>query len=92
MSKPSPQTCADEGNRPTGGHAIAFGAADWLHLAAAPAFALMALLTVMPTGDVHLMTCMGMTGASPLNSMSLMYLLMSAFHAAPWIRLATRRK
>lgn len=92
MSETSFGKHTDEGNRRTGGHATAFGAADWLHLAAAPAFALMALLTAMPTGDMHLMTCMGMTGASPLNSMSFMYLLMSAFRAAPWVRLAARRK
>ena len=73
-------------------HAIACGAADSLHLAAAPAFALMAVLTAVQDGSAHQMTCMGMAGASPLSSMSLMYLLMSAFHAAPWVKLAVRRK
>lgn len=78
--------------RPKGGRAIAFGAAGWLHLAAAPVLALMALLTAVLDTDAHQMTCLGMAGASPLSSMSLMYLLMSAFHAAPWLRRMVRRR
>jgi hypothetical protein len=64
------------------------GMADWLHLAAAPTFAMMALLTTIGSTDAT--TCMGMAGPSPLGGMSLMYLLMSAFHAIPWLRLASR--
>ena len=64
------------------------GLADWLHLAATPTFAVMPLLTAITGGE---MTCMGMAGSSPLGSMGLMYLLMSAFHAAPWVRLASGR-
>ena len=30
--------------------------------------------------------------ASPLSGMVWMYMLMSAFHAAPWLRLITRRQ
>lgn len=64
----------------------------FLHFAAAPTFALMALLTAVLNGGVHQATCLGMADASPLSSMSLMYLLMSAFHVAPWIKLAARRR
>lgn len=92
MSETSSGKCADGENRSKSGRAVFFGATDWLHLAAAPAFALMALLTAASDGDVHQVTCMGMAGASPLSSMSLMYLLMSAFHAAPWVKLAARHK
>ena len=63
-----------------------FGLPDWLHLAATPTFALMALLTSVGS-DGQPMTCLGMTGSSALDSMGLMYLLMSISHAAPWVRL-----
>ncbi|TPJ34696.1 hypothetical protein FJ434_28245 [Mesorhizobium sp. B2-5-13] len=68
------------------------GIADWLCLAAAPTFALMALLSRLQGGDTA-MLCMG---ASPLagpilTGMPAMYLLMSAFHLAPWLRVISRR-
>jgi hypothetical protein len=66
-------------------HTIALGAAGWLHLAAAPAFALMALLTSMSGGD---MLC---GAASPLGGMAPMYFLMSAFHLPPWLKLIARQ-
>jgi len=62
------------------------GAADWLSLAAAPTFAIMALLTL--AGGAPDMLC----SASPLTGMVPMYLLMSAFHAAPWLKLLSRRQ
>ena len=62
------------------------GAADWLSLAAAPTFAVMALLTL--AGGAPDMLC----SASPLAGMVPMYLLMSAFHAAPWLKLLSRRR
>jgi hypothetical protein len=55
--------------------------ADWLCLAAAPTFAVMALFSHF--GSDAAMPCMG---ASPLTGMPAMYLLMSAFHLAPWLR------
>jgi len=55
--------------------------ADLLCLAAAPVFAVLALLTA-GGGD---MICT-MPGMSALGSMSLMYLLMSLFHLAPWLK------
>ncbi|MER9456257.1 MULTISPECIES: hypothetical protein [unclassified Mesorhizobium] len=53
-------------------------------LAVAPTFALIALLTCVFKGDV---LCMNGQGAWPLSGMVPMYLLMSAFHLAPWRRL-----
>ena len=58
------------------------GIADWLCLAAAPTFAVMALLSCLQGSDAT-MLCMG---TSPLTGMAAMYLLMSAFHLAPWLR------
>jgi hypothetical protein len=68
------------------------GAADWLSLAAAPTFAAMALVTAAGGAGPLDMLC---AGASPLGGMFLsgmvpMYVLMSAFHAAPWLRLLSR--
>jgi hypothetical protein len=78
------ETCAG------GGHA-APGAAGWLGLAATPTFALMALWTSFFSGQPD-MLCMAMQGSSPMSGMTVMYLLMSAFHAAPWLRLIVSRR
>ena len=74
-----------------GGSASALGAADWLSLAAAPTFALMALLTSVAGGGAPDMLCGAMHGASLLSGMVPMYLMMSVFHLAPWLRLVYRR-
>src|SRR4029453_8526347 len=71
------------------GNAAATGAADFLYLAAAPTFAIMALLTAF--GGAPDALC-SMAGASPLGGMVPMYLLMSAFHLAPWLKLISRRR
>ncbi len=63
--------------------------ADCLSLAAAPTFAIMALLTCM-FGGASDMLCSA-AHASPLGGMMPMYLLMSAFHLTPWLRLIRRR-
>jgi hypothetical protein len=69
------------------------GVAGYLALAAAPTFAIMALLTGVSAGDPMDMLCSAAHGASPLNGMALMYVLMSVFHGAPWLRwIATRRR
>src|SRR5437899_8017060 len=59
-----------------------------LSYAAAPTFAVMALLTVAGGGAPDALCSAG--PASPLSGMVAMYLLMSAFHAAPWLRLISR--
>jgi len=64
------------------------GIADWLCLAAAPTFAVMALVSCLQAGDAA-MLCMG---GSPLTGMTAMYLLMSAFHLAPWLRVISGRQ
>jgi hypothetical protein len=73
------------------GNAAATGAADWLYLAAAPTFAIMALLTGVLGGGSPDMLC-SVAGASPLSGMVPMYLLMSAFHLAPWLKLISSRR
>lgn len=60
-------------------------AADWLCLGAAPTFALMALLTGFFGGER--MICATAPDASPLTGMAAMYVLMSAFHLTPWLKL-----
>jgi hypothetical protein len=64
-------------------------AADWLCLAAAPTFAIMALLTGVGGGSAD-MLCSAAQQASPLSGMEPMYWLMSAFHLAPWLKLVAR--
>jgi hypothetical protein len=61
-----------------------------LSLAAAPAFAIMALLAGAPGGGAADMLCSA-AHTSPLSGMVPMYLLMSAFHSAPWLRLLRSR-
>lgn len=63
------------------------GLADWLSLVAAPTFALMALLTILLGGGPFDRLCSTGPDASMLTGMVPMYVLMSAFHAAPWLRL-----
>ena len=58
-----------------------------LSLAASPTFAIMALLTGVSGGGSPAMLCSTTQYASPLSGMVAMYMLMSAFHAAPWLRL-----
>jgi len=65
--------------------------ADWLSLAAAPIFAIMALLTLALGGDQMNMLCTAGQAMSPLSGMPAMYLLMSAFHLAPWLKLLAGR-
>ena len=67
------------------------GASNWVCLAAAPTFAVMALLTGL-LGGGEAMSCMGAHDASPLSGMTSMYMLMSAFHAAPWLKLISSRR
>jgi hypothetical protein len=67
-------------------NAAAFRAVDGLALAASPTFAIMALLTGVLGGGRAEMLCSAAHG-SPLSGMVTMYVLMSAFHVAPWLKL-----
>ena len=73
------------------GNDVAGTAADWLYLAAAPTFAIMALLTGVLGGGPADALC-SIAGMSPLGGMMPMYLLMSAFHLAPWLKLIGGRR
>lgn len=93
MSEADTGGCASGAIRYESGNAAPFGAADWLRFAAAPTFAIMALLTGMPgAGPAADMLCSATHSASPLNGMALMYLLMSVFHSAPWLKLISGRR
>ncbi len=73
------------------GDAAAHGIGEWLCLAATPTFAVMALLTGVLDGGPMDILCSAGHGSS-LNGMVLMYLLMSAFHSSPWLKLISGRR
>jgi hypothetical protein len=68
------------------------GFADWMSLAAAPTFAVMALLTGGFGGGAADLLCSAAQGGSTLSGMAPMYLLMSAFHSVPWLKVICRRQ
>jgi hypothetical protein len=77
--------CHDEGA------AAALGIAKGLCLAATPTFAIMALMTgVLGGGSMNILCSAG--HPSPLSGMVPMYILMSAFHSAPWLKLISSRR
>ena len=62
---------------------------DGLRFAATPTFAFMALLTgALGPGSMAMCSA----GPSALTGMVPMYLLMSVFHAAPWLKLLADRR
>ncbi len=67
------------------------GISRTLSYAASPVFALMALLTLAYGAPDTMCAAMPMSSPSLLGGMVPMYLLMSAFHAAPWLRLVAGR-
>jgi hypothetical protein len=62
---------------------------QWLCLAATPTFALMAVATGVLGGGPMETLCSAGHG-SALSGMVPMYVLMSAFHSAPWLKLISR--
>jgi hypothetical protein len=63
--------------------------ARWLHLAAAPTFAVMALATLVLDSGPPNALCSA-AGSFGLNAMAPMYLLMALFHLTPWLKLVVR--
>ena len=92
MSETHRGGCASGGIGQEGGDAAALSAAGWLGLAAAPTFAIMALLTALLGGDAPDMLCSAMQHGSALGGMVPMYVLMSAFHSSPWLKLISGRR
>jgi hypothetical protein len=66
-------------------------ASHGLRLAATPVFAAMALATMIEPGAPMAMLCSASHGFA-LGGMTVMYGLMSAFHAGPWLRMLAARK
>lgn len=91
MGEVYPRRNTDGAISSEGGGTVAFNAAERLSLAAAPTFALMALLTGVASGGQPDLICSAPHHASPLSGMVPMYLLMSAFHAGPWLKLIFSR-
>jgi hypothetical protein len=69
--------------------AAALGEAKWLRLAATPTFAIMALLTGLDGSPMYRLCSSG--SGTLLSGMVPMYLLMSAFHLPPWLKLVSSR-
>jgi hypothetical protein len=66
--------------------------AEVLSLAAAPTFAIMALLTGAFETSLPDVLCSATQLAWPVSGMVVMYLLMTAFHMAPWLKLISSRR
>jgi hypothetical protein len=91
MTRTNPADATGGASRDDAGAAAALGMVKWLCLAATPTFAIMALLTsVLGGGQMDLLCAAG--HGSPLNGMVSMYLLMSAFHSAPWLKLIASQR
>jgi len=87
MSKAISSGCASGEVHHEAGGTVPRDTVHWLSLAAAPTFAFMAFATGGLHGGPPEMLCSAALGASPLSGMVLMYLLMSLFHLAPWLKL-----
>src|ERR1700741_1278598 len=68
----------------------ASAAAKWLRFAAAPTFAIMALLTIVLDNSPPNAFCAAAGGLWP-GGMASMYSLMAAFHLVPWLKLISWR-
>src|SRR5262245_38004729 len=67
-------------------------AADGLCLAAAPTFAIMAVLTGVFGSDQPDSICSAVEHTSTLSGMIVMYFLMSGFHSPPWLKLISSQR
>jgi hypothetical protein len=72
-------------SRDDAGATVTLGLAEWLRLSAMPTFAIMALLTGLGGSPMDRLCSSG--HGAPLSGMVTMYLLMSAFHSPPWLKL-----
>src|SRR3954447_8282137 len=93
--KSVPMSTIDLGSadaRSGSGDGTALGAADWLCLAAAPTFAVMALLTGVQSSGQPDIFCSAMHDASPLGGMVPMSLLLAASHLALWLKWVPSRR
>ncbi len=90
--EPYPSGFAGGAIRSESGHPAALRATEWLCLAAAPTFAIMALLTAVLDAGQPDMLCSAAEHTSRLSGMIPMYLLMSAFHLPPWLALMSSRR
>ena len=79
-----------DANTCTGSGDAAPGLASWLGLAGAPTFALMALWSAFFSSQPD-MICTATQASAPMSGMTVMYLLMSAFHSSPWLNLIAGR-
>jgi hypothetical protein len=91
VSEIYPVSAAGNASRAGKEGAAASHLARWLGLAATPTFAVMAVLAAVLGGGPADMLCSAGHGAL-LGGMVPMYLLMSAFHAAAWLRLVSERR
>lgn len=73
----------------TAGPARRVRLADWLGLAAAPSFAVLAILGAATSRPDPV--CAAGMSSFPFGDMPVMYLLMSLFHLPPWLRLVFGR-
>ena len=70
----------------------AFRLADTLRFAAAPVFAVMALLSGFDGGGPSPWLCSSAHAASPPGGMALMYGLMALVHAPPWLKMVAGQR
>ena len=91
MTEAHPAHSTRGASRDDEGATAALGLAEWLCLAATPTFAILALLTGLLGGSPMDRLCSSGSGA-PLSGMVPMYLLMSAFHSPPWLKLILGRR
>ena len=85
------EACVGRAIRSQDDSAAALRAGDWVSLAAAPTFAIMALLTAISGGDHPDVVYVAGRHVSALGGMVPMYLLMSTFHSVPWLHLVSSR-